>query len=676
MDWFEKLTGFVEATGQFGYEQNQQRLKVEGDQLVSLVNGERYGIGTLELVSLTELRRQVQASEDAPALNSFRIVEGDVRQLHQQPSFQGALFQVASQFNLLEMVGPSVTPEHGVTRYAHDHTQGPACAIAAGAATIYRNYFAPVGQQVGQTRETQLDGFAALAAELAQRLGIAPEALLTMQNGYAMFRESHLSSLSDFINEMTPQARDQLKGLLRIGLHWDVEVTASAEPRAHVSQAFCSALPVSYNNSGFHGKAPNWQPLAALVLEAAFEATLLAAVLNTRRKASCTVLLTMLGGGAFGNDTQWICDAIKQALLAVKGAGLDVVLVSYGSPSTELLKWNAHLVSALADQAESLEAAIEFSESETDVQGSPEQSGQQPSLDELTAAFKEVAPDSEDRLVVLGQLLASVRYCEAIGSSAWSVSLIDRGFRLNVGEVEAMTCQYVCWDAVEFGLVKDFTFFQLRLLLSGPSASAFVDAKDTDADKMTYRSVGADHWCASILLPIGVELSSSGRSTAVRQLLACQEAHQHFVRRAAHTPTGKLRVRSKFARFHRPEMIQLAQRDTQDSLWRWPFKFIPNEALLPEHIPANDAAWRPTISNFALAHSGDAALYRSVDVHVEQTLNGRPKATLTELRDSLYRMQRSWRWNGREEDPDESEMIQVQGLLDAIRERVLAGQLD
>jgi transposase len=49
------------------------------------------------------------------------------------------------QFNLLEMTSPSVSPEHGVTRYQDDHTQGPACAIAAGAATIYRNYFAPVG---------------------------------------------------------------------------------------------------------------------------------------------------------------------------------------------------------------------------------------------------------------------------------------------------------------------------------------------------------------------------------------------------------------------------------------------------------------------------------------------------------------------------------------------------
>ena len=34
------------------------------------------------------------------------VVEGDVRQMHQSPTNAGALFQVASQFNLLEMVSP------------------------------------------------------------------------------------------------------------------------------------------------------------------------------------------------------------------------------------------------------------------------------------------------------------------------------------------------------------------------------------------------------------------------------------------------------------------------------------------------------------------------------------------------------------------------------------------
>ena len=98
--------------------------------------------------------------------------------MHRSPENAGALFQVASQFNLLEMVGPTVTPELGVTRYKDDPTQGPACAIAAGAATIYRNYFAPVDGSHGQTTKRQLDGLADLGASSERRLESAPQRLM------------------------------------------------------------------------------------------------------------------------------------------------------------------------------------------------------------------------------------------------------------------------------------------------------------------------------------------------------------------------------------------------------------------------------------------------------------------------------------------------------------------
>ena len=70
-------------------------------------------------------------------------VVGDVRALHLDPQNGGALFQAASQFNLLEMTGPSLTPEQGVGIYENDQTQDPACAIACGGGAIFRNYFAP-----------------------------------------------------------------------------------------------------------------------------------------------------------------------------------------------------------------------------------------------------------------------------------------------------------------------------------------------------------------------------------------------------------------------------------------------------------------------------------------------------------------------------------------------------
>ena len=65
------------------------------------------------------------------------------------------------------------------------------------------------------------------------------------------------------------------------------------------------------------------------MLEAAYEATLLAAALNAARGASNRVLLTRLGGGAFGNDEAWIDDAMARALRIAGDFDLDVVLVSY-----------------------------------------------------------------------------------------------------------------------------------------------------------------------------------------------------------------------------------------------------------------------------------------------------------------------------------------------------------
>ena len=316
MDWFQKLTGFAEV----GYAQTRQRLSVVGDRLVSDASGRSHGVGRLELPSLAELRQRVTAGNGPRGQATFGAVRGDVRQLHADPAHAGALFQVASQFNLLEMVGPEVSPEDGVTRYRHDPTQGPACAIAAGAATIYRNYFAPVDGVPGQTRERQFNGL----ADLGQALGHAQAPLWAYRNGYALCSADGLARIQQRLDAADGAARDRLRGLLRIGLHWDVEVTdAETDPRPVVSQAFCSALPVAYSDV----PAAQWTGFATLVLEAAYEATLLAAVLNARRGASPQVLLTRLGGGAFGNRDAWIDAAIERALALAGGHAIEVLTV-------------------------------------------------------------------------------------------------------------------------------------------------------------------------------------------------------------------------------------------------------------------------------------------------------------------------------------------------------------
>jgi hypothetical protein len=331
MDWFETLTGFRETS----YGDTRAKLAVEGNRLRSLVNGNSYGIGELELVSLATLREQAKSGMPLPGRLKVSIVRGDVRQMHRSAENARALFQVASQFNLLEMTSSDVTPEDGVTRYEHDHTQGPACAIAAGAATIYRNYFAPIGGGLGQTRDRQLDALADLGNALSAGVEMPVEALWKMRNGYALCVEPGLDAITRHLARLGRDQIDDLCGLLRVGIHRDVEVTDGAgEDRPTVSQAFCSALPVAYTRI-----APSrWKAFASLVLQAAYEATMWAAVHNAQRGASKVVLLTSLGGGAFGNDASWIHDAMGRALRMMSSIAMDVRLVSYGAPAPALLQ--------------------------------------------------------------------------------------------------------------------------------------------------------------------------------------------------------------------------------------------------------------------------------------------------------------------------------------------------
>lgn len=321
-DWFERLTGFREGA----YEETRRRFHLEGEYLRIGESSHIYRVGLLEVPSLRELRQRVSSQANSGELK-FSLLRGDVRKLHRSVANNGALFQVASQFNLLEMVGPDVTPEDGVTRYEWDHTQGPACAIAAGAATLYRNYLVPVDGQPGQTAKRQVDTLADLRARLSAELGMAEDQLWTMKNGYTVARRDAIESAGQWIQEASEEEREVLRSLIRIGLHWNVEVTDYPEaPGSIVHQAFCSAIPVSYSAT----PAPVWEPLGRLVLQAAYEATFCAAVLNAAEGTSRKLYLTRLGGGAFGNPPEWIDDAVKRSLERFAEHSIDVHLVQYG----------------------------------------------------------------------------------------------------------------------------------------------------------------------------------------------------------------------------------------------------------------------------------------------------------------------------------------------------------
>jgi hypothetical protein len=295
---------------------------IDGETLTSSVNGKSMACGRLETPTLAELRERIRSAERRGGVLSAREVVVNVQELHGDKSNAGALFQVASQFNLLEMASPSVTPEQGVGIYEYDHTQGPACAIAAGAGTIYRNYFAPVHGQIGQSENNQID----CLAELGRGLGNSENRLWEMRNGYALASTSGLMEISNRLRASTERDLDELRGLLRVGIQMDTQVTLM-ESAHKVTQVYCSALPVAYSRLS----ADLWEDFARLVLEASYEATICAAILNSQRMGNKNVFLTLLGGGAFGNETRWITDAIQRALKLYRDWDIEVVIVSYGA---------------------------------------------------------------------------------------------------------------------------------------------------------------------------------------------------------------------------------------------------------------------------------------------------------------------------------------------------------
>ncbi len=316
MNWFEELMGFREEAP----EQVRANITIDGHILESRVNGNRLAYGELEWPTLAELRSRVHTHEYNPGKVSVREVVADVQQLHTDVVNAGSMFQVASQFNLLEMVSPNMTPDHGVGIYENDHTQGPACAVAAGAGTIYRNYFASVNGQTGQSAQNQID----CLEDIGNALGNIDNSLWDMSNGYALASHSGLHEISDKLQVASEGQRDELRQLLRVGIQHETQVTLGDSGHT-VSQVYCSALPVAYTNH-----SPSlWEPFARLVLEATYEATICAAILNGNNR----LFLTFIGGGVFGNEHDWIVDAIQRSLKLYAHIDLDLVIVSYGSPS-------------------------------------------------------------------------------------------------------------------------------------------------------------------------------------------------------------------------------------------------------------------------------------------------------------------------------------------------------
>lgn len=337
--WFRMLFGFKEDADAVAVEFEWQE---SAGILTSRKTGESFRTGWFSTPSLGELRRiaaeEGLISEDSTAArHNFRgrerltlehMATGDAFELHCDPQFAGAMVMCASQFNCLEFPNPDCTPEDGITAYAFDPTQGPACALAAPAATVVRNYFIrlPDGR-AGQSADNQLNNLADVLRLLQPGEG---QELIVVRNGYTFSEESSLCQLNEHIRQ---HDREALLAKLRIGVHsrvgipWETRFRrASPDRQQTLSQTFNSAISCSYSA----GSSEAWEPMARIVLDASYEATLWAAAIEAARgDGNGVVLLTSLGGGVFGNKRAWISGAIARACYCLQHLGLRVILCHY-----------------------------------------------------------------------------------------------------------------------------------------------------------------------------------------------------------------------------------------------------------------------------------------------------------------------------------------------------------
>jgi len=296
--------------------------------------GHEWGAGRFETPSIGDLRARAAAQPTAPGGGMGRcrlfILRGGtaLTDIGALEAFDDGdtLFQVASQFNCLEAPSPRIVP---IVDYFDDWTQGPRASIAAFPGTFLRHYRAPdssgnrfvqsnAGPQIDLLHDTCSPGVACV------------------QGGYVTAQQVNESDrLAGELQERFPK--------IRVGVHEVVEVVLGhnwngpvANPHPRIAQVFTSTLAAGGYSSGLtlESEGP-WRTVARQLLRAAYLGTLLAAKTLHKRR----VVLTLIGGGVFGNPHDLICEALSMALEEAEQVGdsLDVIVNTYRSPAGPFL---------------------------------------------------------------------------------------------------------------------------------------------------------------------------------------------------------------------------------------------------------------------------------------------------------------------------------------------------
>lgn len=148
------------------------------------------------------------------------------------------------------------------------------------------------------------------------------------------------------------------------------------------------------------------------------------------------------------------------------------------------------------------------------------------------ALMSEVLPDKRDRAIVLRQLIESVEFVDSIAPDAWAVTLAERYFRLNVGNVEAFA----------YGFYSE----NVHMLLGGANGTPpFVGENFCES----HYTNGPHPQC----------FFDGSLAEFIEFQHLIQEPHRTFVHGAATTKSGKPRAGSRFRDSHCEGLIAYAR---------------------------------------------------------------------------------------------------------------------
>jgi hypothetical protein len=337
-DFFKYIVGYDERQlipinkwGDFLFEQAPENcIELNGDGKIvgikNLQNSRIFAMGEFKEYSIAQLRTASNGKVKS-GNGSLHIIEAqnpsgtpylskvDVGAMQADPVFNDAVFQIASNFNGLELTS-NQDNMGDITRYVFDYTQGPFASISAAPGLFLRHYYMFYDPKIPSAQWKQTP---------SHQLNFLDQTDIPVTNSYVDFSIKNPDLVSNY-------PVDKIK----VGVHTDIEVTfgfmpttASFEevnnPNQKINQVFTAAVDFGSNSS--FKKNEKALAIAQTVLNAAYEGTIRTAIVLDKKK----VVLTLVGGGVFNNSINSIYKAIALNKDLIKDYGLDVTVIIFDS---------------------------------------------------------------------------------------------------------------------------------------------------------------------------------------------------------------------------------------------------------------------------------------------------------------------------------------------------------